>query len=633
LEAEAGLSESNAEAIAIWIRSFYDKGSETVKANNRRFYAAVMVPLLAVITFFLKWFVLGGSVTAATSSSLAGLLVFVFNFAVNQRNVNSAVLTALEAQPLVWHYFVLLCVVIGLFVVLAIVSITYFILFYVRLFKNRFDTEAGSKCAFLAAVLGALALASRIAFVLVVEPQTAVSAGEGSFFMITPVPLATLFFGLAAMALIGKYNEGDHRSDMSIVLEKPEMKNTTFVVLSLIILTLPATLLAAYGEPGQTFAGEADYQRPVYSVGAFLSGSFQDDYDNWFSTKYPQRAAMVEAYGALEAWTDTISLDFRQGEAAAEEQGYRGNDQVVVGKEGYLYENGYINEYFGFARRYADTTDEQLEARVAVLRAIQEKLARAGVAFCVVITPSKAAFLPQYIPEWYLAKHIVAPEYVRPYHRFTEMLAREGVFFIDSASVYKETGLVEIFPKTGTHWTKLAAFDTTVAIIKEYERQKGSKTRSIAYDMVWQSSAPPGFGTSEQDIFGVAYAGRSNEEANAIIDSAYFYPDVYATYENEPAIPHMILQGGSFNDDIIYYLSEYSIASSITEFRYNNSEDTDIDWETLIGQTDFVVLETNEQFVYNMGGSAPAWGISDFLASEPGENIIDSLYKYLHEVD
>ncbi|MDR0220261.1 MAG: hypothetical protein LBI54_02520 [Lachnospiraceae bacterium] len=629
LEAEAGLTESNAEMIVGWIAPFYEKSSKKAKSNGLVFYGAVITTLLAVITFFLKWFALGGAAAAfndsSASSSLAGLLVFAFGLAANYHSVSGALAAAMETQPLVGHYFILLCVVIGLFIGLGLASLGCFIRFYVQLFRNRFDSNAGTACAFLAAFLGILALSARIVFAFAVNR----AAGLDSFFMITPMPLVTLALGIISLIFIGKYKDDHYRGTALIDIEKPEMNNSLFITMSLAILALPATLLAVYGEPLQTFAGEADYQRPAYSGAAFRDGTFQEDFDNWFSTKYPLRQAMVEAYGALEARAAAMSLDFTLPEPAREEQGYRGNDQVVVGKDGYLYENGYINEYYGFAGRYTETSDGQLAARAAALRGIQEELAGRGVAFLVVITPSKAANLPQYIPEWYLARHTAAPDYVRPYQRFLALLAGEGVFFVDSARVYEAAGLTEIFPKTGTHWTKPAAFATVRALIAAYESQTGTPIRNLAYDSIRQSPDPPGFGSSEQDIFGVAYAGRSNERAKAIVDSAYPYPNVYIVGEDQPGIPHMLIQGGSFNDDIVYYLREYGIVSSVTEFRYNNSENVAIDWAPLLEQTDFVVLEVNEQFVYNMGGSAPVWGLGDFLAYEPGENIIDALYEFL----
>ena len=54
-----------------------------------------------------------------------------------------------------------------------------------------------------------------------------------------------------------------------------------------------------------------------------------------------------------------------------------------------------------------------------------------------------------------------------------------------------------------------------------------------------------------------------------------------------------------------------------------------IDWKKEIGRTKFVLLEVNEQFVYNMGGNAPSWGQNDIVILDLGNNIIDSLWNYL----
>ena len=104
----------------------------------------------------------------------------------------------------------------------------------------------------------------------------------------------------------------------------------------------------------------------------------------------------------------------RREEPPAEPGGYRGTDQVVIGGNGYLYENGYINEYLGFSKKYSETTDADLLERAVSLKAVQDALAARGIAFCVVFTPSKAASLPQYIPEWYTARYAAAPDYIRP---------------------------------------------------------------------------------------------------------------------------------------------------------------------------------------------------------------------------
>ena len=79
-----------------------------------------------------------------------------------------------------------------------------------------------------------------------------------------------------------------------------------------------------------------------------------------------------------------------QEEELAEPHGFHGSMHVVVGKNGYLYENGYINEYLGSAQKYVNVTDEFLAEKVETLKNIQEDLETRGIAFCFVISPSKA---------------------------------------------------------------------------------------------------------------------------------------------------------------------------------------------------------------------------------------------------
>ena len=432
------------------------------------------------------------------------------------------------------------------------------------------------------------------------------------------------------------------------------IKSLILISVCSIILVLPLTLLFAAGEAEHNLEGEMDFTRPGFSLAGFFSGDFQSDFENWFSTKYPLRPNIIDIYGRIEVRKDDFNFAFASAavqpafmswdihvepgfpeyvlvyEELFEPEGYRGNAQVVIGKNGFLFENGYINEYLGFSPKYTEVTDEQLIDMVTTLKNIQTKLSEKGIAFLVVITPSKASSMPQFIPAWYIARHTAAPGYVRPYTRFLNLLVQQGVYHVDSASLYRAVGLTNTFPKTGTHWTKLAAFETVSAVLKNYETQSGKNIKKLAFDEILSSEEPPGFGNSEKDIFGIVYAGKRNELENAITDELYFWPDAYVINGGNP-IPHVTMQGGSFIDDFVYYFTEYGIVSDITSIRYNNSGNVDSVWAEIINKTDFIIFEVNEQFIHNMGGNAPSFGQNDYLVRSAGSNIIDALKEYLND--
>jgi hypothetical protein len=447
------------------------------------------------------------------------------------------------------------------------------------------------------------------------------------------------------------------------------IKSILMIVLFAYIIAIPMILLFIIGEAEHDLDGEKDYVFPKFDVSEFLNRKYQMDFENWFSTKYPLRPEIVEAYGILDAKKDSINLNFIKSspptpppstntlqetveideEAQTEEEiivvepkfpeyvlppedlrdpdGYRGTDHVIIGKNGCLYENGYINEYYGYAQKYVNVTNEQLISRVNVLKSIQDELKKRGIAFCVAITPSKASAMPAHIPDWYIAKNTpITSDYVRPYTRFVKFLKEKSVYFVDSSSLYKSLGMTNTFPKTGIHWNRMAAFETCVALIDEYERQTGTEVKHLATDGVRYGKNPPG---ADQDIFGIVYAGKKKEKETAIIDDRYYWHETYTANNNKPSIPHITVQGGSFTGDFSYYFQSYNITKGYTGYYYNDGGNVNKNWEREIDRTSYVILEVNEQFIYNMGGNSPSWGENDIIILPLGANIVDSLYEYL----
>ena len=308
--------------------------------------------------------------------------------------------------------------------------------------------------------------------------------------------------------------------------------------------------------------------------------------------------------------------------ALAEPDGFLGIEAVVVGKDGYLYEPWYINEYFGYDYAYVYTDEGDISRRTDILKFIQTELAKRDIAFCVAISPSKASAMPQFIPDFYTDAHYpLDGGYVRPYVRFIKMLKEKQIYFVDSAALYKEIGLTNTFAKTGTHWNKLASFETTAAVIDVFERQTGRKIQRLVFDEIIKKPTPPPFLANEQDIFNIGYAGNRQEMREAIVDEYYYWPNVYLDAETGAGrLGHTIIQGGSFSADFVYYFKDKKIASGVTSYYYNNNGKVDVDWEKEIGRAEFVLFEVNEQHVYNMGGGDP---------NDTSTNIIDSLYYWL----
>lgn len=476
-------------------------------------------------------------------------------------------------------------------------------------------------------------------------------------------------------------------------MEKENKKFTlvisaVMIILFMAMLLTPLALLATTGQDKAVLEGEKQYEAPAFTPKEFFSADFQNKFELWFSTKYPLRSKFVTAYRQLQFDTQDIGFDIStaflpkekpntetagipeepetdpSGETVetappepvptysdfnslyaeinkrlfertpVEPTGYKGTDQVIIGKSGYCYENGYINEYYGYSQKYRDCSDEWLNDRMEKLTYIQSRLKDMGKEFVLIISPSKASEYADYIPEWYKLQNTAPADYTRPVDRLRALLADSDVNYIDCAALYDEVGLDETFPVTGIHWNKLAAVEATNALMRKYEELTGIETRKIKIDRIREQKEPSGFGNGETDIFGIAYSGLSTK--NAIVDEYYYVP--VTSIENDECRNRVgvLLQGGSFCWDFKYYFNDSQLVKQFKQFYYNTwqgspKEDPfrkNTNWEKVLDKIDYIVFELNEQMVCQMGCNAPRWAQAD---REPADTTCNDVYASLYE--
>ena len=473
----------------------------------------------------------------------------------------------------------------------------------------------------------------------------------------------------------------------------PKAAGWVFSAVFTALLLTPLCLLLTTGQDKVEMEQEKQYERPSFSVGDFLSGDFQNNFELWFSTKYPHRSDFVKAYRQLRFDVSDIGFDIstaflpKQNDTPAETEpaetgaaetdtleettppepeftysdfnplyteinrrlyertpveptGYKGTDQVIIGKSGYCYENGYINEEYGYTQKYADCPDSWLEDRAEKLEYIQKRLNDMDIAFTLIFTPSKASAYEKYIPDWYKAQNTSPDGYVRPVERLRPLLDEKGINYIYCQDLFGEVGLDETFPVTGIHWNKLAAVEATNALIRSYEEQKDTVAKELNITNIIEQHEPSGFGNPENDIFSGVYSGVSTK--NAIVDEYYYVPEVEVVNPDAARI-NMLMQGGSFCWDFKYYFQSEKIVARFKQFYYNTWQGNDKDdpfksgndrWEDLLHKIDYVVLECNEQMVSQMGCNAPRWAAADREPADTNSSdIYESLYTYLKSIE
>ena len=297
---------------------------------------------------------------------------------------------------------------------------------------------------------------------------------------------------------------------------------------------------------------------------------------------------------------------------------------ITVGKGDTLFENLYLQDYC-----LARVPQSDLEPLVRELKRMQEVCERLGMAFVLVVTPSKAAICSEAIPGEWMARYNPSP---RAYDNMIPLLRQHGIRFVDGhqlAEQAKAHAPAPLFPKGGIHWGQYAASLTTEALIAQL-RDQGVPLSPIQYRGIQVDTKP---GLEERDLMKLMK-----------LAIPWHYPvakiDIAANPPAEGKRPTMAVIGGSFMwrilqqlvstqqfseiDGYFYYKLYKSSNPNIENGFYRNSginivrqPTGEMDFQREIYGADCLVLELNEAVM--IGANHLKAFLSDALSHVPGD--------------
>ena len=454
------------------------------------------------------------------------------------------------------------------------------------------------------------------------------------------------------------------------------------------ILCFPMALMALDGPDDAEVESEAATELVPLNLKNYVTGKFHSAFESWFSHHYPMRSSIVTLFkdslyrlemsksaifvmdiltGAgntpsqeptplpeestdpeqpdivdpMAIYTDPNNMYAEinkklMADTPIEPKGFKGSDAVYIGKSGYLYERGYIDEYYGFGG-YANFNYAGLDETVEKLQYIQDELEdRYGIIMLYVLSSSKASQYADYIPDHYKNRYIMDPNYVRPVDYLRPLLAASSINYLDSSEYYKEIGLLVTFPKTGIHWNHLASFESTAELLRMYADVSGNTIKLLDTQGIITSTTPPPGGNSEQDVYNILY-GQLGEVPGKIVDDEYYAADIVVSNPNAPKI-NVLIQGGSFTSEIVYYLQTYNVAN-VRRIYYNGDGAHDpwgttspwtqgiMAWDDILDGLDMILFECTESALNGNHCVGDDWAKE---YSGTGHNATyDSLYEFL----
>ena len=268
-------------------------------------------------------------------------------------------------------------------------------------------------------------------------------------------------------------------------------------------------------------SGKLDGVAPAHTLTSFTpqswwDGTFQQDRDALINDSIGLRPDLVRMNNQLDYWL------FRKLNGSS----------VVLGKDDYLFEHDYINEYNGL-----DYMGDSAVLETCVrLKKLQDTMAKLGKTLLVVHAPSKAYYFPEKIPA-YLYRGAVSRT---NYNRITHCDDSLGVNQLDFNQIFlkmKDTSRYPLIPKKGTHWSRYGAALAMNCLAAYLERQRHIRLPHVNLTGLKVTDTPRG---SDDDL------ARITNLIYPITNERLAYPDLETEDTAGKVRPRMLFIGDSF---------------------------------------------------------------------------------------
>ena len=316
-----------------------------------------------------------------------------------------------------------------------------------------------------------------------------------------------------------------------------------------------------------------------------IDGTFQRDVETWLKQHIGFRGTFVKTDNQI---TYSIFNEFSRTHPK----------QLILGDKKYLYEAFYVDVYNGLYR----TQEHVLEQYAASIGRLQNLLAERGIAFILLISPSKATIYPEFIPKRFLRN---IPRPVRDdYTVMIPLLKNHGVRCLDTRALFlelKARGVPELFPTSGTHWSLYSASLVAELLLKQVE---DAMRRPIVRYRV--TGAVPSREPIELDK---DIARLANILFTRSLFTEYLYPETEPIAPPGAYRPRMIIIGTSCSWNIIAHLDANRTFSDLDFYYYFNTryhypgvhpspvDRTAVKWEDDIFSRDVIIMEINEAII------------------------------------
>ncbi len=239
--------------------------------------------------------------------------------------------------------------------------------------------------------------------------------------------------------------------------------NLIFIFL-VVIISLPV-LQQVIGFP--KIAGLKGYfteaKKPVLKTKNLWNGTYQDSLNKYVEDHIGFRPDLVRINNTVDYYL----------------YGKINANNVILGKENYTFEEGYINATLG--RDFIG--DKAIKEKAKKAAFLQQYYKKKNIELLYLFAPGKATFYPEYIPEEYNPDSLTTTNY----EFYIEEFRKNDISFIDYNAWFlqmKDTSQYPLYPQYGIHWSRYGmtlAFDSLVHYL---ENKKGKDMVRPVWDHI-----------------------------------------------------------------------------------------------------------------------------------------------------
>ncbi len=359
-------------------------------------------------------------------------------------------------------------------------------------------------------------------------------------------------------------------------MKLPIRHNLIWVVLIILILPCLFGLMVMIGGPNAILKWmKSDYKLlgftqnetpPPFDLNHVTNHEVQKYLEEWVTKKLPMRSLLVRINNQIYY--------------SMFERSHAYNSHLIIGKSKQLFEKTYIDTYC----RQLKSDLSQLTDWADKLKELNVFFEKQGKTFIYVITPSKAEYMPESIPDRYQCKNIGVSSHIK---MIESLLQERKIRFVNGSELMftaKDKYGIPMFPQGGIHWNALGATLGANAIIETINLAGRVTLNPILFDYVMKNEASG----NDRDLLSLLNVMHPNTN--------YLVPKVHYRNTLIPSKPiKAVCIGGSFLGMLVDIFTKNQTFSNLSFFRYLKLDVTNYEYNKKLEQHN-VNLESGELF-------------------------------------